>query len=70
MQTVIKVNTFHTDSDQVFGTGPARYPVFREMLLKWHLAHTIENKVEAAYRRGDLFEKRSVVMQDWANYLS
>jgi len=34
------------------------------------LAHTIENKVEAAYRRGDLFEKRSVMMQDWANYLS
>ena len=34
------------------------------------LAHTIENKVEAAYRRGDLFEKRSVMMQDWSNYLS
>ncbi|HHZ70793.1 MAG TPA: integrase, partial [Methylococcaceae bacterium] len=28
------------------------------------LAHTIENKTKAAYRRGDLFEKRSVVMQD------
>tara|TARA_R110000796_G_scaffold30722_2_gene81879 strand:- start:4313 stop:4426 length:114 start_codon:yes stop_codon:yes gene_type:complete len=33
------------------------------------LAHTIENKVEAAYRRGDLFEKRREMMQDWANYV-
>jgi integrase len=32
------------------------------------LAHAIENKVEAAYRRGDLFEKRSKVMVAWANY--
>ncbi|MGP5325197.1 tyrosine-type recombinase/integrase [Vreelandella titanicae] len=32
------------------------------------LAHAIENKVEAAYRRGDLFEKRRAMMQDWADY--
>lgn len=32
------------------------------------LAHTIENKVEAAYRRGDLFEKRTRMMADWAAY--
>ncbi len=30
------------------------------------LAHTIENKVERAYRRGDLFEKRRRLMDDWA----
>jgi len=34
------------------------------------LAHAIENKVEAAYRRGDLFIKRSKMMQAWADYLS
>ncbi len=33
------------------------------------LAHTIENKVEAAYRRGDLFEKRRLMMEAWSNYL-
>ncbi|MFT5449572.1 MAG: integrase [Gammaproteobacteria bacterium] len=33
------------------------------------LAHVIENKVEAAYRRGDLFAKRSEMMQAWADYL-
>lgn len=33
------------------------------------LAHTIENKVEAAYRRGDLFEKRTKMMEAWAAFL-
>lgn len=33
------------------------------------LAHTIENKVEAAYRRGDLFNKRRKMMDDWASYV-
>ena len=32
------------------------------------LAHTVSNKVEAAYRRGDLFAKRQQLMQDWADY--
>ena len=32
------------------------------------LAHTIPNKSEAAYRRGDLFDKRRALMQDWADY--
>lgn len=32
------------------------------------LAHAIENKVEAAYRRGDLFAKRRRMMQAWADY--
>jgi hypothetical protein len=30
------------------------------------LAHTVGDKVEAAYRRGDLFEKRVRLMDDWA----
>jgi integrase len=32
------------------------------------LAHVIESKVEAAYRRGDLFEKRAKLMRAWADY--
>ena len=32
------------------------------------LAHAISDKVEAAYRRGDLFEKRRLLMLDWAKY--
>jgi len=33
------------------------------------LAHAIENKVEAAYRRSDLFERRKKMMQEWANFV-
>ena len=32
------------------------------------LAHIVGDKVEAAYRRGDLFEKRRRMMIDWAKY--
>lgn len=32
------------------------------------LAHAIGNKVEAAYRRGDLFDKRKRMMEDWAAF--
>ena len=33
------------------------------------LAHKVESKVEAAYRRSDLVEKRRPLMADWAAYL-
>jgi hypothetical protein len=32
------------------------------------LAHAVGDKVEAAYRRGDLFEKRRRLMAEWAVY--
>lgn len=32
------------------------------------LAHVVGNKAEAAYRRGDLFEKRRNLMDDWAAF--
>jgi hypothetical protein len=32
------------------------------------LAHAIPNAVEAAYRRGDLFDKRRRLMEAWAAY--
>ena len=34
------------------------------------LAHTISNAAEAAYRRGDLFEKRRKLMEGWADFIS
>ena len=33
------------------------------------LAHTPKDKVVAAYQRGDLFEKRRILMQDWAEFV-
>ncbi|WP_426043330.1 tyrosine-type recombinase/integrase [Brevundimonas sp. TWP2-1] len=35
-------------------------------LAEMALAHAVGSKVEAAYRRGDLFERRVVLMNDWA----
>lgn len=32
------------------------------------LAHKVADKVEAAYRRGSMFNKRRVMMEAWANY--
>ena len=34
------------------------------------LAHVVQNKVEAAYRRTDLFDRRRRLMDDWAAYLA
>jgi integrase len=34
------------------------------------LAHAIKNKTEAAYRRGDVLEKRRRLMEDWARFLA
>ena len=37
-------------------------------VVEMALAHTIGDKVEAAYRRGDLLAKRRDLMADWAAY--
>jgi integrase len=37
-------------------------------VVEMALAHAIPSKVEAAYRRGDLFEKRGALMNTWAKY--
>lgn len=34
------------------------------------LAHAVGSKVEQAYRRGDMLEKRRSMMQEWANFLT
>jgi integrase len=41
---------------------------FPREVIEMALAHTIESKVEAAYRRGDLFEKRRQLMEAWARF--
>ncbi|PDQ19665.1 integrase [Mesorhizobium sanjuanii] len=42
---------------------------FPREIAEMALAHTIANKVEAAYRRGDLLEKRREMMQSWADFV-
>ena len=42
---------------------------FPREVAEMALAHAIGDKVEAAYRRGDLFDKRRRLMDDWAVFL-
>jgi len=39
-------------------------------VIEMALAHTIKNKTEKAYRRGDLLDARRRLMSDWAAYLA
>jgi integrase len=41
---------------------------FPSEVVEMALAHVVGNKVEAAYRRGDLFDKRQRLMAEWASY--
>jgi integrase len=75
-----------TDPKSDNGNGPRDITAhgFRSAFSDWahestpHPSHVIEmalaqqigNKVEAAYRRGDLVQKRAALMQDWAGFVS
>ncbi len=41
---------------------------FASEVVEMALAHVVEHKTEAAYRRGDLFDKRRRLMDAWADY--
>jgi integrase len=41
---------------------------FQREVSEMALAHAVGDKVEAAYRRGDLFEKRRRLMAEWTVY--
>ena len=49
-----------------FRDWAAESTAYPSEVVEMALAHTIGNKVEAAYRRGDLFDKRRRLMADWA----
>ena len=42
---------------------------YQRDIVEAALAHTVGNKVEAAYRRKDALERRRPLMQDWADHL-
>ena len=53
-----------------FRDWAAEQTAYPHELCEIALAHTVGNKVEAAYRRGDMMEKRRRLMADWAEYCS
>jgi integrase len=46
----------------------AEQTAFPSEVAEMALAHAVSDKVEAAYRRGDLFEKRRRLMAAWATF--
>jgi integrase len=64
MQTDATVHGFRSS----FRDWAAECTGYSHEVCEMALAHTIGNKAEAAYRRGDLFEKRRRLMADWAVY--
>src|SRR5262249_26784787 len=51
-----------------FSDWAAERTAYPREVVEMALAHAVENKVEAAYRRGDLFQKRRQLMDAWARH--
>ncbi len=51
-----------------FRDWAAEHTNYPNHVVEKALAHSIPNAVEAAYRRGDLFDKRRRLMEAWADY--
>lgn len=51
-----------------FRDWTAEYTSTPHHVAEMALAHTIKNQAEAAYRRGDLLEKRRRLMEQWADF--
>jgi integrase len=64
MRTGVTVHGFRSSFRDWVSEETEHSPEVAEMAL----AHTIGNKVEAAYRRGKLLERRRRLMQDWESY--
>ena len=52
-----------------FSDWTAERTAYPSEVREMALAHSIGNGTDAAYRRGDLFDKRRHLMRDWANFL-
>lgn len=66
MGHVVTVHGFRSS----FRDWAAEMTAFPHEVCEMALAHTIANKAEAAYRRGDVFDKRRMLMDEWAQFCS
>lgn len=53
-----------------FRTWAAEETDHQREVCEMALAHTLNSKVEAAYNRGDLLDKRRALMEDWGRFLA
>jgi integrase len=63
-RTDISVHGFRS----TFRDWAAENTAYPREVAEMALAHAVGGQVEAAYRRGDLFEKRRALMRDWSLY--
>jgi integrase len=66
MEIAVTVHGFRS----CFRDWAAERTAFPHEVCEMALAHTISNQAEAAYRRGDLFEKRRKLMDSWADFIN
>jgi integrase len=66
MKVSVTVHGFRSS----FRDWAAERTAFPHEVCEMALAHTISNAAEAAYRRGDLFEKRRKLMEAWAEFVN
>jgi integrase len=66
----LKVGTTVHGFRSTFRDWAAEQTTFSHEACELALAHVIQNKVEAAYRRGNLFEKRRELMAAWEAFLT
>lgn len=64
----MKIDTTAHGFRSTFRDWASERTSFPSDVCEMALGHTIKNKVEAAYRRGDLFEKRRELMEAWARF--
>jgi len=69
LRTVDKSCTVH-GFRSTFRDWAAEETHYPNIVCEMALAHAISSNVEAAYRRGDLREKRKALMKDWAAYVT
>jgi len=64
----MKVNATAHGFRSSFRDWAAEATNFPREVAEAALAHAVESRVEAAYRRSDLLEKRRKLMEQWARY--
>ena len=52
-----------------FRTWAAEKTDYMDNIVEFALAHQLDQKVEGAYQRSELIDRRKPLMQDWANFV-
>ena len=65
-----KVATAHGVARSTFRTWAAEATNYSREVAEAALAHTLSDRTEAAYQRGDAIERRRRLMQDWSRFLA